>query len=91
MCRILLLALLFTCYSPAQVRTLSLAEVIEYADRAIAHYAQLDPKSVGQRALIRADLVYIHQRRGVTLLKSGVLSKDTIDCRDRKEKDENLS
>jgi tetratricopeptide (TPR) repeat protein len=49
----------------------SLPDVLAYTDRAIAHYAELTPNSEEQRALIRADLVYIHQRRGVVLLKSG--------------------
>src|SRR5215212_2230092 len=37
----------------------SLREVLEYCDRAIAHYAELMPNSEEQRALIRADLVSI--------------------------------
>lgn len=49
----------------------ALAEVLAYTDRAIEHHAGLTPTSEEQRALIRADLVYIHQRRGVVLLKSG--------------------
>jgi tetratricopeptide (TPR) repeat protein len=47
------------------------AEVVGYADRAIAHYAELTPSSEEQRALIRTDLVSIHQRRGAALLKMG--------------------
>jgi tetratricopeptide (TPR) repeat protein len=49
----------------------SFPEVIAYADRAIEHYAAITPTSDEQRALIRADLVSIHQRRGAVLLKSG--------------------
>jgi len=46
-------------------------EVLETTDRMIAHYAGLEPNSDAQRSVIRADLVYIHQRRGVVLLKAG--------------------
>lgn len=53
----------------------SYPEVIAYADRAIAHYAMITPNSEEQRALIRADLVSIHQRRGVALLKSGCVEE----------------
>ena len=49
----------------------SLPEVVAYADRALAHYAGLTPSSAEQRALIRADLMSIHQRRGAVLLKMG--------------------
>lgn len=49
----------------------ALAEVVAYTERAIAHYAELTPKSEEQRALMRADLMSIHQRRGAALLKMG--------------------
>jgi tetratricopeptide (TPR) repeat protein len=49
----------------------SFPDVIAYTDRAIAHYATITPNSEEQRALVRADLVSIHQRRGAVLLKMG--------------------
>lgn len=49
----------------------SYPEVLEYTERAIAHYGSIEPESEAQRSIIRADLVHIHQRRGVVLLKSG--------------------
>lgn len=49
----------------------SYPEVLDYTDRAISHYAAIQAESEAQRSLIRADLVHIHQRRGVVLLKLG--------------------
>lgn len=47
------------------------ADVVEYCDRAIAHHASLSLSDDKQRDMARVDLVYIHQRRGVVLLKMG--------------------
>jgi tetratricopeptide (TPR) repeat protein len=44
-----------------------LDSVLEYCDRAIAHYAEHPPP----HDLARLDLAAIHQRRGVVLLKRG--------------------
>jgi len=49
----------------------SYPEVLAYTDRALAHYATITPASEEQRALIRSDLISIHQRRGAVLLKQG--------------------
>lgn len=49
----------------------SYPEVLDYTERAISHYAALKVESEAQRSLIRADLIHIHQRRGVVLLKLG--------------------
>lgn len=43
------------------------SELIEYCDRAIAHYREHPP----QNRLAHADLATIHQRRGVVRLKQG--------------------
>lgn len=53
-------------------------DVITYTDRAIAHHATLAPTSEEQKALIRADLVSIYQRRGVVLLKAGRVAEARV-------------
>ncbi len=47
------------------------AEVLEFCERAVAHHASHEPVDSAQRAFAQADLVYIHQRKGLALLKSG--------------------
>jgi tetratricopeptide (TPR) repeat protein len=49
----------------------SFADVLAYCDRALAHYAGFTPADDAQRAVVRTDLAYTHQRRGVVLLKMG--------------------
>lgn len=43
------------------------AEVLEYCDRALRHYAENPPAN----PLARLDLATVHQRRGAVLLKAG--------------------
>lgn len=45
----------------------SLTELLDYCDKAIAHYAQRPPDN----PMAQLDLATIHQRRGVTLMKLG--------------------
>ncbi|MCP4699105.1 MAG: peptidylprolyl isomerase [Gammaproteobacteria bacterium] len=59
------------CVIETLEQTESYSEVLEYCDKAIAHYASLEEEQGPLDDLARRDLAHIHQRKGVVLLKSG--------------------